>query len=140
MVYGAEAVLPSDIRHDSPRFTAYIGADNEIARQDALDRLDEERDIAAARSAIYQQDLRRYHSRRVRTRTFQEGDLVLWLIQDQTDMHKLSLPWEGPFVVSKNLHNGSYYLIDIREHKDTRTSEEETNRPWNIAHLRPYYT
>ena len=96
--------------------------------------------MAAARSAIYQQDLRRYHSRRVRTRTFQEGDLVLRLIQDQTDMHKLSPTWEGPFVVSKNLHNGSYYLIDVRERKDSRKSEEETNRPWNIAHLRPYYT
>ena len=54
MVYGAEAVLPSDIRHDSPHVTAYIEADNEATRQDALDRLDEERDIAAARSAIYQ--------------------------------------------------------------------------------------
>ena len=92
MVYGAEAVLPSDIRHDSPRVAAYVEADNETARQDALDLLDEERDIAAARSAIYQQDIRRYHSRRVRTRTFQEGDLVLRLIQDQTDMHKLSPP------------------------------------------------
>ena len=90
MVYGAEAVLPSDIRHDSPRVAAYVEADNEKARQEALDLLDEERDMAAARSAIYQQDLRRYHSRRVRTRTFQEGDLVLRLIQDQTDMHKLS--------------------------------------------------
>ena len=102
--------------------------------------LDEERDLAAARSAIYQQDLRCYHSRRVKTRTFQEADMVLWLIQDQTNMHKLSPPWEGPFVVSKNLNNGSYYLIDIREHKDSRKSEEETHRPWNIAHLRPYYT
>ena len=140
MVYGAEAVLPSDIRHDSPRVAAYVEADNEKARQEALDLSDEERDMAAARSAIYQQDLRRYHSRRVRTRTFQEGDLVLRLIQDQTDMHKLSPPWEGPFVVSNNLHNGSYYLIDVRERKDSRKSEEETNRPWNIAHLRPYYT
>ena len=65
---------------------------------------------------------------------------MLRLIQDQTDAHKLSPPWEGPFVVSKNLHNGSYYLIDIREHKDSRKSEEETRRPWNIAQLRPYYT
>ena len=55
-------------------------------------------------------------------------------------MHKLSPPWEGPFVVSKDLHNGSYYLIDVRERKDSRKSEEETNRPWNIAHLWPYYT
>ena len=48
MVYGAEAVLPSDIRHDSPRVAAYVGADNEKARQDALDLLDEERDLAIA--------------------------------------------------------------------------------------------
>ena len=90
MVYGAEAVLPSDIRHDSPRVAAYVETDNEHARQDALDLLDEQRDVAAARSAIYQQDLHRYHSRRVKSRVFQEGDLVLRLIQDQTDMHKLS--------------------------------------------------
>ena len=113
MVYGAEAVLPSDIRHDSPRVAAYVEANNEQARHDALDLLDEERDLAAARSAIYQQDLRHYHSRRVKSRTFQEGDLVLRLIQDQTDAHKLSPPWEGPFVVNKNLNNGSYYLIDV---------------------------
>ena len=53
-------------------------------------------------------------------------------------MHKLSPPWEGPFVVSKNLNNGSYYLIDVREHKDSRKLEEETQRPWNIALLRLY--
>ena len=57
MVYGAGAVLPSDIRHDSPRVVAYIEADNGRACQDALDLLDEKRDIAAARSVIYQQDL-----------------------------------------------------------------------------------
>jgi len=138
MVYVAEAVLPSDIRHDSPRVANYGKADNEQARQEALDLLDEKRDMALARSAVYQQDLRRYHSRRVKTRTFQEGDLVLRLIQDQTDMHKLSPPWEGPFVVSRNLHNGSYYLIDVRD--NSPSSEEETWRPWNIALLRPYYT
>ena len=69
--------------------------------------MDEERDLVEARLAVYQQVLRRYHSRRVKTRTFQEGVLVLRLIHDQTDMHKLSPPWEGPFVVSKNLNNGS---------------------------------
>ena len=31
MVYGAEAVLPSDIRHDSPRVAAYVEANNEKA-------------------------------------------------------------------------------------------------------------
>ena len=31
MVYRAEVVLPSDIRHDSPRVAAYVEADNEKA-------------------------------------------------------------------------------------------------------------
>ena len=43
MVYGAEAVLPSDIRHDSPHVAAYVEADNEKARQDAIDMLDDGR-------------------------------------------------------------------------------------------------
>ena len=80
MVYGAEAVLPSDIRHDSPRVAAYVEADNEQAPQDALDLLDEKLDLAVARSVIYQQDLHHYQSRQVMSRTFQEGDLVLRLI------------------------------------------------------------
>ena len=114
-------------------------ADNEKARKDALDVLDEKRELAAAQSAIYQQDLRRYHSRRIRSQTFQEGDLVLRLIQKKDGMHKLSSPWEGPFVVRNNLYNGSYYLVDIHEKAKSRTSMEETPRPWNIAQLRPYY-
>ena len=93
MVYGAEAVMPSDIIHDSPRVAAYVEADNEAARQDSVDTLEEVRDLAASRSAVYQQDLQRYHARRIRTRTFQEGDLVLRLKQDHKGMHKLSSPW-----------------------------------------------
>ena len=66
--------------------------------------------------------------------------------------HKLSLPWEGPFVISKALLNGSYYLVDIRELEDrpdeSRKRKREdpgdvfdkTNRPWNIAQLRPFHT
>ena len=138
LVYGAEAVLPTNIRHDSPRVAAYVEQDNELARQDSLDALEEVRDLAAARSTIYQQDLRRYHGRRVKSRTFQEGDLVLRLIQDRAGMHKLSPPWEGPFVVSKNLRNVSYYLVDLRPNRPT--TEAGSTRPWNIAHLRPYYT
>src|SRR3954462_9974182 len=54
LVYGAEVVLPSDIRHDSPRVASYVEADNEKARQGALDILDEEQELAATKSAIYQ--------------------------------------------------------------------------------------
>ena len=39
MVHGAEAILPSDIRHDSPRVAAYVEANTEQARRAALDLL-----------------------------------------------------------------------------------------------------
>src|SRR4051812_597999 len=90
MVYGAEAVMPADLEHDSPRVVHYTEATNELARQDGVDQLHEARDLARSCTAIYQQGLRRYHSRRVKTRTFQEGDLVLRLVQDKKGMHKLS--------------------------------------------------
>ena len=66
MVYGAEAVMPTDLIHDSPRVAAYAEADSEEARRDALDLVDKTRDLALSRSAIYQQGLRRYHSQQVR--------------------------------------------------------------------------
>ena len=55
MVYGAEAVLPCDIIHDSPRVRMYEEREAELDRQDDLDGLEEERDIARSRSAFYQQ-------------------------------------------------------------------------------------
>ena len=54
-VYGAEAVLPCDIIHDSPRVRMYEEKEAELDRQDNLDALEEERDVAKARSAFYQQ-------------------------------------------------------------------------------------
>ena len=55
MVYGAEAVLPCDIIHDSPRVCMYEEREAELDWQDSLDALEEERDVAKARSAFYQQ-------------------------------------------------------------------------------------
>ena len=57
MVYGAEAVLPCDIIHDSPRVCMYEEREAELDRQDSLDALEEERDVAKARSAFYQQQI-----------------------------------------------------------------------------------
>jgi hypothetical protein len=81
LVYGAEAILPSDVQYDSPRVEAYEEEDAEKSRKLSIDLLKEERDLADQRSAIYQQNLHHYHSRRVRKRSFKEGDLVLRLKQ-----------------------------------------------------------
>jgi hypothetical protein len=56
----------------------------------------------------------------VNPRTFQEGDLVLRLKQGTEGRHKLTPPWEGPFIVSKALHNDAYYLIDAQAPKKNK--------------------
>ena len=142
LVYGAEEVLPTDIVHDSPRVTLYTEAKVKEARENDVDLLEEARELALSRSAIYQQNLRRYHSRKINPRVLREGDLVLRLVQRTAGMHKLSPPWEGPFIVSKALHNDAYYLIDAQEPEKNKMdkSGEETKRSWNVALLRPFYS
>ena len=68
--------------------------------------------------------------------------MVLRLVQRTAGMHKLSPPWEGPFIVSKALLNDSYYLIDARKEMLNKAdkSGEESKRRWNIALLRPFYS
>jgi hypothetical protein len=68
-----------------------------MALEDALDLLDEARDVALAQSAVYQQSLRNYHNRRVRGWSFEPSNLMLRL--KQTSTSKLESPWEGPYLI-----------------------------------------
>jgi hypothetical protein len=57
LVYGAEAVLPTDLEYGSPRTKAYDDQNNQTSREDSLDQLEEARDVALLHSARYQQSL-----------------------------------------------------------------------------------
>ena len=119
MVYGAEAFLPCDILHDSPRVRMYEEREAELDRQDSLDALEEERDVAKARSAFYQQQARRYQSREVRAKTYNVGELVLRLPEKKKD--KLKPKWEGPFIIDEVLTGGAYRLRDASHNRLGRT-------------------
>ena len=58
LVYGTEAVLPTDLEYGSPRLKAYQEQRNQQGREDSLDQVDEARDVALLHSAHYQQSLR----------------------------------------------------------------------------------
>ena len=131
MVYGTEAVLPTDLDYGAPRIRAYDKQGAEASHQDTMDQLDEARDIALLRSTKYQQALWRYHNRWVRDQAFNVGDLVLRLIQSNMDRHKLSPPWEGPYVVVEVLRPGAYKLKTI--------DGKVFNNAWNIEQLRRFY-
>ncbi len=130
LVHGAEAVLPIEIEHDSPRVTEYNEEASRKALEDDVDALDEARDEVLSRVTKYQQDLKNYHSRRLRPRSFQVGDLVLRLNQERTE--KLESPWLGPYVVTEVIDGGAYRI------KDKKTGVPEKN-PWNVAQLRRFY-
>ena len=129
-MYGAEEVLPYDIIHDSLRVRMYEEREAEIDRQDDLDGLEEERDVAKARSAFYQQQARRYQSRAVRAKTYNVGELVLRLPEKKKD--KLKPKWEGPFIIDEVLRGGAYRLGNALDNR------LELN-PWNVARLRRFY-
>jgi hypothetical protein len=74
LVYGAKAVLPTDVMYDAPRIFMYTEEEAKEAREDDVDLLEEAIEQALYISAIYQQNLRRYHAWMVNPRTFQEGD------------------------------------------------------------------
>ena len=65
MVYGAEAILPTNLEYGSLRLQAYNEQSNCTACEDDLDQLEEARDVVLLHSAKYQQALRRYQARRI---------------------------------------------------------------------------
>ena len=99
MVYGSEAILLTNLDYGAPRVRAYNKQGAKASREDAKDLLDKARDVTLLRSAKYQQALHRYHSCRVWGRAFNIGDLVLRLIKSNKNCHKLTPPWEGPYVI-----------------------------------------
>jgi hypothetical protein len=53
LVYGAKVVLPTDIKFDAPRVVQYMEKQAKEAREDGVDLLEEAREQALARSALY---------------------------------------------------------------------------------------
>jgi hypothetical protein len=77
LVYGAEAILPTDLEYGSSRTKAYDDRGNQANREDSLDQLKEARDVALLHSARYQQSLRRYHARDLRLPVGRLGTLAV---------------------------------------------------------------
>ena len=66
----------------------YEEREAKLDRQNSLDALEEERNVAKARSAFYQQQARRYQSREVRAKNYNVGELVLRLPDKKKDKLK----------------------------------------------------
>ena len=120
-----------ELIYGSPRVLAYDELEQERLRQDDVTLLEEDRLRAAVRAACYEQALRRYHSRKVHARSFEEGDLVLRRVQSAKNSNKLTPKWEGP-----------YRVIRVTRPDAVRLETEDgipVSNSWNIEHLRKFY-
>ena len=82
-------------------------------RIEDVDRAEEERLITCIHIAKYLEGLRRYYNCNIKGHSFAVGDLVLHRKQKTKGMHKLSSPWEGPYVVKEVTRPRSYRLCDM---------------------------
>ena len=100
-------------------------------RTEDVDRTEEECLITYVRTAKYLEGLRRYYNRNIKGHSFAVGDLVLWTKQKTKGMHKLSSPWEGPYIVKEVTRPGSYRLCDL--------DGIDVPNSWHIEHLIHFY-
>jgi hypothetical protein len=128
LVYGSEAILPTNVAFGAPHIQFYEEGEAEQTRRVDLDNLEEQKLAAVMRQARHDQQLRRYHDRNLKKTSFNVGDLVLRHIQKSDGMHKLSAPWEGPFIVTEVIIPSTYLL--------QWGDGQGVPNPWNVEHLR----
>ena len=133
LAYGAEAVVPLEITHVSPRVDAFEPESNEEGMRLALDLIDEVRDKAHAKVMEYKRRTSLYHNAKVKGRMFKEGDLVLRKIEASGvgETGKLAPNYEGPYKV-KALRGPGAYKLETME-------GIEVPRTWHAINLKVYY-
>ncbi|KAK2999703.1 hypothetical protein RJ639_023129 [Escallonia herrerae] len=134
LCYGTEALLSVEIRVPTIQALHFSEVNNEDGLRANLDLVEEARTQAHERSVVIKQRVARYYNQIVRSKQFQEGDLVLRKLKvsdPKAATRKLSPNWEGPYRVIKVLKPGAYTLRML--------SREPIPRTWNAENLRKYY-
>ncbi|KAL0886481.1 hypothetical protein Bca101_010464 [Brassica carinata] len=101
---------------------------------DHLDQVEEKRDQALICVQNYQNLAAQYYNKRVRGRFFQEGDLVLRKVYENSrewKAGKLGATWEGPYLISKIVKTGVCKLTEM--------DGKEVPRSWNSINLKHFY-
>jgi hypothetical protein len=118
LVFGGEAVLPLEVQITSLRVATHENLSEEKSAQlrlDELERLEGKRLQALQNLEAYQARMSRAFDKRVKRRSFKQGDLVLAVIRPMNITRrmkgKFEPKWEGPFVVKEVYSSGAYKII-----------------------------
>ncbi|XP_074342126.1 uncharacterized protein LOC141679553 [Apium graveolens] len=127
-------MVPVEVGAGSFRRDNYDSEENEVNHRLYLDKVEETREDAQIRVAVYQQMTARHYNSKVKARTFKVGDLVLRRVMPNTKVvsHRVfGANWEGPYKIKSVLWEKTYHLNDIQD--------KLILRAWNAEHLRKYY-
>ena len=118
LVYGGEAVLPLEVQIASLRVAIQEELNEDESaklRLRELDILEEKRLHALQNLEAYQARMSQAFDKRVRRRSFKEGDLVLAVIRPMNITHRMQSKfepkWEGPYIVKDVYSSGAYRII-----------------------------
>ncbi|KAJ9552293.1 hypothetical protein OSB04_016338 [Centaurea solstitialis] len=132
LVYGCEAVLPIESQVPVARHRTIER--NSIDLCYDIDALEELREKAFQKMASQKAMVERYFNKKVKIKVFQVGDHVLRRVfpnTQESNAGKLSIKWEGPYIITKIVGKGAYKISTIEGN--------EIPRSWNATHLKRYY-
>lgn len=138
-MFGDEAVIPLEIEIPSLRIAlkdVMKEPQHLEARLNQLEALDEKRITALEHLKAYQQRIKRSYGKRVVSKDFEMGDMVLQENISNTTARdelkgKFEPNWVGPYLVTKVFGRGTYRLSTLHG--------EVLKNPINARHLKKYY-
>ncbi|XP_043714569.1 uncharacterized protein K02A2.6-like [Telopea speciosissima] len=133
LAYCTEALAPVEVLAMSHRVLHFNECTYDDGLRANLDFLDEVHEKALLRNVAYQQQMAKYYNARVKERLFHQGDLVLRRARASQPRKegKLSVNWEGPYIIFKRIRPETYRMKTPRGKK--------IDRAWNSKHLKKYY-
>jgi hypothetical protein len=109
-MYGAEAVLPEEIKHWSLQTATKAPACPSKAEE--KDLLESDRIKGVANMQKYQEETRAWRDPKVKLWEFDVGNLVLLWSPHTENTGKFEAKWIEPYVVTKKMRLGAYRLSD----------------------------
>lgn len=136
LVYGTEALIPVKISCRSPRLDAFDkcdGSENSDSVKESLDLIEEQRNRAAVRIAVYHKRVANYYNSRVRSRPIKEGDLILRksaITNALREDGKFRANWEGSYYIKEMIGPSTCILQTLQG--------ETMGKTWSTNHLKLY--
>ncbi|KAL0462431.1 UNVERIFIED_CONTAM: hypothetical protein Slati_0130700 [Sesamum latifolium] len=131
LVYGTEAIIPAELGIPSHRVMNFSEECNENLLREKSGSYRGIKGKAFLRIQRYKNIMINSYNKRVKSRSFQVGDLVLRRVDALKPTGKLDPTWEGPYKVTSVIGKGAYELED--------PEGRPLPRPWNVHNLKKYF-